>query len=465
MSPTRARSHVLATIELTHRETTGRFRDEQAVDVEKLGNMRQIAASKTYPWLVVALLWFCGFFNYADRQAVYSIFPLIGREFSLSDPQLGMLGSAFMIVYAVTSPLAGYVVDRVTRRILIPAGLAIWSLICAATGMAQSYGQLVFFRAAEGLGESFYFPASVSFLADYHGRGTRSRALGIHQTSVYLGTAGGALLAGRLAAHFGWRCPFLVLGVLGSVYALVLAFLLVEPVRGQLEATKPGEPNPFAADELDHGMVRQPDLWRQVERILTNRTAFLLLAVFIGANFVASAFLAWLPTFIYRKFAMSVAGSSAFSTVWPLASLVGALCGGVLADWASRHRKGGRIRVQSLGLILGAPFVFLAGWSESFSVLVASLAAAGLCKGVYDANIFASLFDVVRPGERGIAAGLMNSVGWTGGSLASAVVGLASKNFGLNVAIASTAVVYLSVGILALAAARLADLQGDTAKG
>ena len=84
--------------------------------------MRQIAAGNTYPWLVVGLLWFCGFFNYADRQAVNSIFPLIGKEFSLSDFQLGMLGSAFMIVYAVTSPFAGYVVDRVTRRFLIPAG-------------------------------------------------------------------------------------------------------------------------------------------------------------------------------------------------------------------------------------------------------------------------------------------------------------------------------------------------------
>jgi len=79
--------------------------------------MQRIAASKAYPWLVVGLLWFCGFFNYADRQAVNSVFPLLGKEFSLSDFQLGMLGSAFMIVYASTSPLAGYVVDRVTRRV------------------------------------------------------------------------------------------------------------------------------------------------------------------------------------------------------------------------------------------------------------------------------------------------------------------------------------------------------------
>jgi len=164
------------------------------------------------------------------------------------------------------------------------------------------------------------------------------------------------------------------------------------------------------------------------------------------------------------KFALGVSDSSTTSTVWPLASLVGALCGGVLADWAARHRQGGRILVQSLGLILGAPFVFLAGWSGSFAMLVASLAAAGLCKGIYDANIFASLFDVVRPEDRGTAAGLMNSAGWTGGFLAPVAVGLGSRNFGLSVAIASTAAVYLLVGILALVAAHLAEVQGSGSK-
>ena len=422
------------------------------------------ASSRAYPWLVVGLLWFCGFFNYADRQAVNSVFPLLEKEFGLSDFQLGMLGSAFMVVYASTSPFAGYVVDRVARRILIPVGLAVWSLIAAATGFSRSFAQLVFFRAAEGLGESFYFPASLSFLADYHGQRTRSRALGIHQTSVYLGTAGGAAMAGRLAEGFGWRTPFFVLGLAGAAYALILGFLLVEPARGQSEDGKPPRKDLIADDELEVGPASKEELWEKVTRIMTSRAAVLLLCVFIGANFVAAAFLTWLPTFIFRKFAMGVSGSSMTSTIWPLASLAGALCGGVLADWAATYRKGGRIMVQSFGLILGAPFVFLAGWSASFAMLVASLAAAGLCKGIYDANIFASLFDVVRPEDRGTAAGLMNSVGWTGGFLAPVAVGLGSKHFGLSAAIASTAVVYLLVGILALAAAHVAERPGGPVK-
>ena len=159
---------------------------------------------------------------------------------------------------------------------------------------------------------------------------------------------------------------------------------------------------------------------------------------------------------------MSLSGSSTISTAWSLASLVGALCGGVLADWRARTSKGGRIRVQSLGLVLGAPFVFLAGWSATVPMLIGSLVGAGLCKGIYDANIFASLFDVVRPEDRGTAAGLMNTVGWTGGFVAPTAVGLASEHFGLSVAIASTAAVYLLVGLLALLAARLAESTAAT---
>jgi MFS family permease len=418
---------------------------------------------RAYAWLVVGLLWFCGFFNYADRQAVNSVFPLLREEFQLTNTQLGILGSAFMVVYATAAPFAGYLVDRVSRRVLIPVGLTFWSLICTATGGAATFGQLLFYRAAEGLGESFYFPASMSFLADYHGPRTRSKALGAHQTSVYLGTAGGAVLAGFLGERFGWRSPFFVLGLAGMAYALLLGFGLREPVRGQSEVAKPVRRDPLPSDDLEGTTPPKETIWGKVSRILSNRAALLLLCVFIGANFVAATFLAWLPLFVFERFSAGLLGSSTISTTWSLASLAGAVCGGVLADWGARTRKGGRIRVQGFGLILGAPFVFLAGWAGSVPVLIASLLGAGLCKGIYDANIFASLFDVVRPEDRGTAAGLMNTVGWTGGFLAPTAVGLASDHLGLGVAIASTAVVYLLVGILALGAARMAEAQAKSA--
>jgi sugar phosphate permease len=162
---------------------------------------------------------------------------------------------------------------------------------------------------------------------------------------------------------------------------------------------------------------------------------------------------------VFRNYTLGFFGSSLTSGFWPLASVPGVLCGGAMADWAARRSRGGRIRTQSLGLMLAAPFVLLTGWSTSVPMLILALVGAGLCKGIYDANIFAALFDVVPAEDRGTAAGLMNTVGWTGGLVAPTVVGIASDSLGLGVAIASTAAVYVVVGLLAIPAARLADAQ------
>src|SRR5262245_41263668 len=185
-----------------------------------------------YRWYVVGMLWWVSFFNYADRQAVFSVFPLLREEMGLNKTQLGLLGSSFAWVYGLSAPFAGAWVDRVSRRSAILAGLYVWSLICMATALSRRFWHLVLFRAAEGLGETCYYPAATSMLSDYHGRATRSRALGLHQTSVYAGTIGGGFFAGLIAEAWGWRWSFVVFGGLGVLLGLVLAGLLREPSRG-----------------------------------------------------------------------------------------------------------------------------------------------------------------------------------------------------------------------------------------
>src|SRR5262245_30269367 len=148
------------------------------------------------------MLWCISFFNYADRQAVFSVFPLLEKEMHLSPVQLGLLGSSFAWVYGLCAPFAGSIVDRVRRAAAILLGLYAWSAICMATALSRSFNHLLFFRAAEGLGETFYYPASMSLISDYHGRQTRSRAMGVHQTSVYVGTIAGGYFAGLIGQHY-----------------------------------------------------------------------------------------------------------------------------------------------------------------------------------------------------------------------------------------------------------------------
>src|ERR1044072_6741205 len=190
---------------------------------------------RSYKWLVVAMLWFVCFFNYADRQAIFSVFPLLKSEMGLSDVQLGIVGSPFMWVYAGVAPVAGLIGDRLQRKTLIIGGLVFWSLITIATALSTNYLHLVIFRALAGLAEAFYIPASMSMLSDYHSADTRSRAMAFHQSSVYAGTIAGGSVAGWMGQVYGWRSSFYLFGTAGFFYGVFFFLLLREPSRKQVE--------------------------------------------------------------------------------------------------------------------------------------------------------------------------------------------------------------------------------------
>ncbi len=388
------------------------------------------------------MLWLISFFNYADREAIFSLFPLLEKELRLTPVQLGLLGSSFAGVYGLCAPFAGHIVDRVRRKTAILGGLAAWSTIALCTSLAHGFRQLFAFMAAEGLGETFYYPASMSMLSDYHGRATRSRAMGVHQTSVYLGTIGGGAFAGLIGEHYGWRWSFIVFGSLGLALGIALTRLLSEPERGQADrrdagtAAEPGAPAPIP-------------LARFFRMVWETPSAVLLMGAFLGANFVALVLLSWMPRFLYGKFHLSLAMAGLSATLFAqLASLVGSPLGGWFADLARRRAAGGRMLVQALALAGGAPFVAISGRAASIRAAILALAAWGFFKGLYDANIFASLFDVIAPPARGTAAGLMNMLGWLGGGLAPVLVGWVAERRSLSVAISSAAAVYGVAAVL-----------------
>ena len=397
-------------------------------------------SQRSYKWLVVALLWAVCFFNYADRQAIFSVFPLLKSEMGLSDVQLGIVGSSFMWVYAAAGPLAGLVGDRLRRKTLVIAGLLFWSLITLATALSTTYTHLVIFRALEGFGEAFYFPASMSLLSAYHGTETRSRAMALHQSSVYAGTIAGGSVAGFLGQYYGWRSSFYLFGAAGMLYGLLLLLLLREPAR---------DPAADAKESRAGLHTGSASVMATVRELFGNPMVRLLTAVFVGANFVAMIFLTWMPSFLYRKFGMSLAMAGLSGTAYlQIASVIGVISGGVLADRLARRHRAGRMMAQAHGLLLGVPFIFVAGWTLSVPVLILALVGFGYFKGIYDANIWASLHDTVRAEHRASAVGFMNSVGWLGGGIAPVAIAAASERFGMSASISANSVIYLFVGLL-----------------
>jgi MFS family permease len=402
------------------------------------------------------MLWFICFFNYADRQSIFSIFPRLEEEFHFDEVDLGWIGSAFMWVYAFGAPFAGFVGDRLRRKDLILGGCLFWSLITALTGWCSKLWHFVTVRALEGFGETFYFPASMSLLSDYHDRHTRSRAMALHQSSVYVGTIGGGWLGAWFAEQYGWRVGFYFFGLMGLVLVLVLYRLLREPRRGEAEtsmAAAPTEP-PLTLRQVAPALFRSP-------------AAVLLMAAFLGANFVATIFLTWTPKFLVDKFNYKLTEAGLSGTIFiHLASAASAPVSGALADRLALSRPGGRMLVQALGLLIGSVFVFLVGAAADTATLIVAMTLFGLCKGVYDANIFASLYDVIEPRARATAAGVMNMVGWGGGALGPVAVGwmalhgpYSKKIDNMSLAISLGGIVYLAGAALLLRAFFLVPTQ------
>jgi MFS family permease len=387
--------------------------------------------SRYYKWLVVFMLWFVCLLNYADRQAIYSVFPLLKREFHLNTLQLGYLASSFMWIYALAGPVGGWIADRVKRKTVILTGLIFWSVITVATALATSFQELVLFRALEGLGEACYFPASMAMLSAYHGPETRSRAMSWHQSSIYVGTIAGGTAAGFLADRYGWRSSFYLFGIAGVLLGILLIACLKEPAESPAHAL-PNERN-IPLRETGRYLFGKP-------------MPLILMVVFIGANFVNVVFLTWLPYYLNTTFHMTMGRAGWNATAYLQAgSVVGVLTGGMLADrWVRKH-AGGRMLVQAFGLLIGTPFLALTGMARAIPVLLIAVGGFGLCRGFYDANLSAALHDVVPVRLRATAVGVLNSLGWLGAGVGPIALAWASVRYGMGVCLSATAGVYLLV--------------------
>jgi MFS family permease len=398
-------------------------------------------------WIVLGLLWWVCLLNYADRQAIGSLFPLLERDFGFSKAQLGLIGSAFMWVYAASAPLAGYAGDRLNRKGLILGGCLFWSLMTAATGWCGKLWQFVAARSLIGLGESVYFPSAASLLSDHHGTRTRSTALSIHQSAVYVGTIAGGWLGAVIAEHCGWRMTFYAFGGAGIVLSVIL-LLRLRDMRRPAPAATSGPTKAFLRTFA--GLISRPGI-------------LLLAAAFACANGVASIFLIWAPTFLFGKFhlGLAAAGFSAVAAI-QAACAVSAPLSGLLSDGLSLKVRGARMLVQAAALLAGAFCVVMVGAAPTLPLLIVAMLCFGLCKGAYDGGIFASVFEFVDSKERGSVVGLMNLCGWGGGAVGPLLVGLLSSGGSdaeqmarMGGAISWSGAAYLAAGGLILAALKI----------
>lgn len=387
-------------------------------------------SGRRYAWVIVGLLWVVAFLNYIDRQVIFSLFPLVGKDFALTGAQLGLLSTVFLWVYGVASPFAGYLADRFGRVRVILVSLVIWSVVTWLTGHARSYGELIAARALMGLSEAFYLPAALALIADYHTEKSRSLATGLHQSGLYMGIVMGGVGGGWLGENFGWRSPFTLLGVAGVGYFAVL-------VWGLRRSTPPGSGGPpLNLTASLASLSRLQGFWR-------------VTAAFSAVGLANWLVYTWLPLYLYERFRMSLT-SAGFSATFYIqaASFAGIFVGGLAADyWGSRFVKG-RIWVQCAGLAAAAVFLFLIGAADSRALLIIALLVFGLGRGIYDSNAMPVLCQIAPAQLRSTGYGIFNLVACVVGGIAAAGAGYLKSAIGLGVAFQAAAVILISAGAM-----------------
>jgi len=384
-----------------------------------------------YAWVLVGILWVISFFNYADRSVLSAVMPQVRAEFDLTPPELGLLSSSFLWVYAVAASLAGYIGDRWSRKRVILAGLTAWSIVTFLTPLAGSFAIFVILRALTGLGEASYYPAGTALISDYHGPDTRSRALAVHQTAVFAGGGIGTLIAAALADRYQWRLPFYLYGAMGVVLALIVLAVMRDTPRvvKQQAATEPGT----------FGFV------------LRRRSAIMLYAVFFFATSVSTGVTIWAPTFFHDNLNFSLTQSTFYGALTiNLAGFIAVLFSGALADWAAARFRTGRFYVLAGGLCLAALFLLPFGALRDARLLGLCLLLSGFSKGLFDGSIYAAMHDVVPPFARATAVGMMTTLGFLGAGLSPLVIAWLGQAFGLGTAISLMALLYFVSVVLLL---------------
>jgi MFS transporter, Spinster family, sphingosine-1-phosphate transporter len=371
-----------------------------------------------YKWTLVALLWVVALLNYLDRQVIFALFPLLQADLNVSSVQLGLLGTSFLWVYGFLSPLGGYVADRFGRRGVILGSLVVWSVVTWLTGHARSYGELLIARGLMGVSEACYLPAALALIADYHGAATRSRATGLHQSGLYTGIALGGIGGGWMGDQFGWRPAFTLLGIAGLSYAVILSFGLKKAADVISPACGSHENLPF---------------YSAIRELLSSR-AFL---VVVGVNSLVSlaywCVYTWLAVYLYERFGMSLTVAGFSSTFYiQSASFAGILIGGWLADRWVRSDPRGRSLTQTVGIGAAGPFLFLVGATDSRWVLLPCLVLFGLGRGFFDCNLMPLVCQIISPGLRATAYGILNFTSCLVGGTMAAAGGILKDSIGLG---------------------------------
>jgi MFS transporter, Spinster family, sphingosine-1-phosphate transporter len=316
-----------------------------------------VASKDLHPRTALIVLTALNLLNYADRNVLYAVQPLVQDEFHLTKTQIGYLTSAFLGFYMVAAPFVGPLADRYSRKVIIVLGAVFWSALTLLTAVTHTYGELLVRHTLVGVGEATFVTIAPTFVVDLFSEDKRARILGVFYLAIPVGSAAGYLLGGYLAPIYGWRFPFYIAAAPGFVLALAV-LLLKEPERGQFDTLK-------ATPER-----------RTILGLLHNR-AFLAATLGMAAmTFSLGGIQVWMPQFLFSERHYSLEHANLmFGLIVVVDGILASLAGGFLGDYLLRRTKSAYYLVSAVSMALGIPFMIV-GLFTSGRVMVPAIAVA-----------------------------------------------------------------------------------------
>lgn len=378
--------------------------------------------SPFYRWELLALLFLAYFFHQSDR-AIYGIVATsIQDAFDLDNNTLYVTRTVMFTLMALIVPVAGYFGDRFNKRKLLITCLFCWSIATVCTGCVTSIlGMIVFNSVGLVVAEAFYGPASTSLIASYH-KETRALALSIHQTAVYLSVIVSGFLAAWVCERFGWRGSFWAFGGASIIVGLLLIFRLKDPAHVR-----------FAEGSQTETSVEKPSVREFLSMIFRNRSALLLTVGFTAIVFVNNAYLNVVPKFLQEKYHLSQTAAGWNGMFWHHIAAFGCIyLGGWLSDMMAKKSPIYRPKQQFFAMAIGAPVIAFIGSVNSLTVLYVLFFAMGVCRGFYECNTHASVFETVPVKYRSTTVGFMIFFAFIIGAWSSQMVGAFCDAFGVE---------------------------------
>lgn len=346
--------------------------------------------SKTAVWYAMIVLFAINTLNFFDRQILGAVGEPLRKEFGLDDASLGLLGTAFTLLYAFVGIPLGRLADRIGRTSILSAGVFLWSLLTTASGLAQNFWQIFALRLGVGVGEASCAPAATSLIGDLFPPIWRAKALAIFMLGLPLGLALSFAVSGTIAKQYGWRAAFLVAGVPGLLCAIAV-FFVREPRRGAAESHDIGDKKRGGSTYLN---------------ILHSPTMRWIIVSGAVHNFNMYAIAAFITPYLMRYHGLDIQQANFVSMiVYGVMGAPGLLIGGFIGDAVMKKQTNGRMLVGTVAIALSIPVIYFAlgvpkGETTTFLILMGTACALMY---FYYSTVYSTIQDVTEPASRGTA--------------------------------------------------------------